>query len=99
MPIEVESPEETGYGSIDCNLAESSIADADLDDLGVDLRGLVLRYGDHRGLPALRELVAADGGRPLPADATPLGAGRHPRHRRRGRCPVHRGDRPARGRR
>jgi aspartate/methionine/tyrosine aminotransferase len=72
MPIEVESPEETGYGSIACNLAESSIADANLDDLGVDLRGLLLRYGDHRGLPALRELVAADGGRPLPPDAVPL---------------------------
>jgi aspartate/methionine/tyrosine aminotransferase len=72
MPIEVESPEETGYGAIACNLAESSIADANLDDLGVDLRGLLLRYGDHRGLPALRELVAADGGRPLPPDAVPL---------------------------
>ena len=73
MPIEVESPEEVGYGAIACNLAESSIADADLDDLGVDLTGLMLRYGDHRGLPALRELVAADWGRPLPADAVPLG--------------------------
>ncbi len=72
MPIEVESPEETGYGAIACNLAESSIADASLDDLGVDLRGLLLRYGDHRGMPALRELVAADGGRPLPPDAVPL---------------------------
>jgi len=72
MPIEVESPEETGYGAIACNLAESSIADANLDDLGVDLRGLLLRYGDHRGLPALRELVATDGGRPLPPDAVPL---------------------------
>lgn len=72
MPIEIESPEEVGYGSIECNLAESSIADADLDDLGVELGGLLLRYGDHRGLPLLRELVAADGGRPLPPDATPL---------------------------
>ena len=73
MPIEVESPEEVGYGAIACNLAESSIADANLDDLGVDLSGLMLRYGDHRGLPALRELVAADGGRPLPPDGVPLG--------------------------
>ena len=72
MPIEVESPEETGYGAIDCNLAESSVADAGLDDLGVDLRGLMLRYGDHRGLPELRELIAADAGRPLPPDAIPL---------------------------
>jgi len=73
MPIEVESPEETGYGAIACNLAESSIADAILDDLGVDLRGLLLRYGDHRGLPELRELIATDGGRPLPPYAIPLG--------------------------
>jgi len=72
MPIEVESPEETGYGAIACNLAESSVADASLDDLGVDLRGLLLRYGDHRGLPALRELIAADAGRPLSPAATPL---------------------------
>ena len=27
MPIEVESPEELGYGSIRHNLAESSVAD------------------------------------------------------------------------
>jgi aspartate/methionine/tyrosine aminotransferase len=72
MPIEVESPEELGYGAIACNLAESSVADASLDDLGVDLRGLLLRYGDHRGLPELRALIAADAGRPLPPDATPL---------------------------
>ncbi len=73
MPIEIESPEEIGYRTIACNLAESSIADANLDDLQVDLRGLMLRYGDHRGLPALRALVAADGGRVLPADAIALG--------------------------
>ena len=72
MPIEVESPEEVGYDRIRCNLAESSVADMPLAQLEVDLRGLVLRYGDHRGLPELRELVAADGDRQLPADATPL---------------------------
>ena len=71
-PIEVESPEEVGYDRIRCNLAESSVADMPLDQLEVDLRGLVLRYGDHRGLPGLRERVAADGDRALPADATPL---------------------------
>jgi aspartate/methionine/tyrosine aminotransferase len=38
----------------------------------VDLGGLILRYGDHRGLLELRERVAADGGRSLPSDATPL---------------------------
>lgn len=60
MPIEVESPEQLGYGRIRCNLAESSVADASLADLGVDLRGLVLQYGDHLGLPELRAAIAAD---------------------------------------
>ncbi|MFN8653958.1 MAG: pyridoxal phosphate-dependent aminotransferase [Gemmatimonadales bacterium] len=63
MPIEVESPEETGYASIACNLAESSIRDRVLGDLGLDLdlQRLVLLYGDHRGHPALRELLAREG--------------------------------------
>jgi aspartate/methionine/tyrosine aminotransferase len=72
LPIEVESPEEIGYGAIACNLAESSVADASLADLDVDLGRLLLRYGDHRGLPELRELIAADAGRPLAPGATPL---------------------------
>ncbi|MEO5966603.1 MAG: aminotransferase class I/II-fold pyridoxal phosphate-dependent enzyme, partial [Candidatus Limnocylindrales bacterium] len=61
MPIEAESPEQVGYGRIRCNLAESSVADATLGDLGEGLGGLVLQYGDHLGLPALREAIAADG--------------------------------------
>jgi aspartate/methionine/tyrosine aminotransferase len=60
MPIEEESPEQLGYGRIRRNLAESSVSDAALADLGVDLGGLVLQYGDHLGLPELREAVAAD---------------------------------------
>jgi aspartate/methionine/tyrosine aminotransferase len=61
MPIEVESPEQLGYGRIRHNLAESSVTDATLGDLGVDLGGLVLQYGDHLGLPELRAEIAADG--------------------------------------
>ena len=60
MPIEEESPEQLGYGRIRRNLAESSVSDAALADLGVDLGGLVLQYGDHLGLPELREAIAAD---------------------------------------
>lgn len=60
MSIEEESPEQLGYGLIRRNLAESSVADASLADLGVDLGGLVLQYGDHLGLPELRETIAAD---------------------------------------
>jgi aspartate/methionine/tyrosine aminotransferase len=61
LPIEIESPEERGYGSIRCNLTESSVTDATLEDYGVQLSGQVLAYGDHRGDPALRELIATDG--------------------------------------
>ncbi len=60
MPIEEESPEQLGYGRIRRNLAESSVSDASLADLGVDLGSLVLQYGDHLGLPELREAIAAD---------------------------------------
>jgi len=60
MPIEAESPEQLGYGSIRFNLAESSVTDATLGDLGEGLGGLVLQYGDHLGLPELREAIAAD---------------------------------------
>ena len=62
-PIEIESPEERGYGNLRCNLTESSYTDGTLEEFGVDLRGLVLCYGDHLGHPGLRELIAssADG--------------------------------------
>lgn len=60
MPIEIESPEQYGYDRIDNNLAESSVTDMALGDLDVQLDELVLAYGDHRGAPELRELIAAD---------------------------------------
>ena len=60
MPIEVESPEEYGYGNIRYNLSESSIADQSLASFDVALPDLVLLYGEHRGNASLRELVAAD---------------------------------------
>lgn len=62
-PIEIESPEELGYDSISYNLAESSFADQRLSDHGVDTEvgDLLLQYGDHLGLPRLRELIAAEG--------------------------------------
>ena len=39
MPIEVESPEEYGYGNIRNNLSESSVADRTLDSLGITIPG------------------------------------------------------------
>lgn len=62
MPIEVESPEERGYGNIRFNLAESSVTDRPLSSLKVELNNIVLAYGDHRGHPPLRAEIAADGG-------------------------------------
>ncbi len=61
MPIEIESPEQLGYGTIDCNLAESSVTDGLMRDLGLNLDDLVLMYGDHYGKPELRALIAAEG--------------------------------------
>jgi len=62
MPIEIEAPEGFGYDKIDCNLSESSVTDQRLVDLGLDLGDLLLYYGDHRGKPELRELIAKDAG-------------------------------------
>jgi len=62
MPIEVESPEEFGYEKIKFNLTESSYSDANLDHLQIDLRNHLLAYGDHRGHPKLRALIAQDHG-------------------------------------
>jgi aspartate/methionine/tyrosine aminotransferase len=63
LPIEIESPEQIGYGNIKYNLTESSIRDRTLKDFGIeiDASSLLLQYGDHRGHPGLRELLAKDG--------------------------------------
>ncbi|HMO75010.1 MAG TPA: pyridoxal phosphate-dependent aminotransferase [Sphingopyxis sp.] len=61
LPIEVESPEEFGYGNIRNNLAESSISDRKLSDLGLTVPDLTLLYTEHRGGTALRTLIARDG--------------------------------------
>lgn len=62
MIMEVESPEQIGYEQVRFNLAESSLADRRLGDLGIELDDLLLCYGDHLGDPVLRELIASDGG-------------------------------------
>jgi aspartate/methionine/tyrosine aminotransferase len=62
MIMEVESPEHIGYEQVRYNLAESSMADRRLGDLGIDLNDLLLSYGDHRGEPGLRGHIADDGG-------------------------------------
>lgn len=61
MPIEIEAPEGFGYENIDCNLSESSFTDQKLSDLGINIHDLLLVYGDHKGKPELRELIAQEG--------------------------------------
>jgi aspartate/methionine/tyrosine aminotransferase len=60
MPIEIESPEQLGYDTIECNLAESSVHDAVFKNLNLNLNELLLCYGDHLGKPELRELIATE---------------------------------------
>lgn len=57
MPIEKESPEEIGYGSIEFNLAESSVTDLKFEELNLQLDQLKLEYVAHRGSSALRNKV------------------------------------------
>jgi aspartate/methionine/tyrosine aminotransferase len=57
MPIEIESPEEMGYATIQYNLAESSIRDRTLGDFKLDLNDTVLAYTEHRGVTPLREAI------------------------------------------
>ncbi len=61
MKIEEESPEEYGYDRIRNNLSESSIRDLRLSDFGIELPDLTLFYGEHKGDPRLRTLIAAQG--------------------------------------
>jgi aspartate/methionine/tyrosine aminotransferase len=60
MPIEKESPEETGYSNILYNLAESSVTDLQFGELGLSLDNLKLEYIAHRGHTGLRKLIATE---------------------------------------
>jgi aspartate/methionine/tyrosine aminotransferase len=60
MPIEVESPEQLGYHTIECNLTESSYTDFKFKDLELNLDELVIAYIDHQGHPGLRKLLSED---------------------------------------
>ncbi|HEV3411084.1 MAG TPA: pyridoxal phosphate-dependent aminotransferase [Puia sp.] len=59
MPIEVESPEQLGYGTIRNNLSESSYTDALFRDVleDTDLHDLLLSYGSHAGHEGLRAAI------------------------------------------
>ncbi len=74
MPIEIEAPEEKGYSTICYNLAESSMRDINFRDLDIDLKELVLFYGEHRGILKLRDAIREDS-RMLTADDVLVTAG------------------------
>ncbi len=52
MSIEIESPEEMGYDTIEFNLVESFIRDRVLGDYDLNLNKTVLAYTEHRGITA-----------------------------------------------
>ena len=58
MPIEIESPEMMGYQNLRHNLTESSVFDANLSEIHIQLNDLILCYGHHIGKPELRALIA-----------------------------------------
>ncbi|AUD03698.1 aminotransferase class I/II-fold pyridoxal phosphate-dependent enzyme [Spirosoma pollinicola] len=68
MPIEIESPEEIGYSTIQYNLAESSVRDSKLNELNLNLGELLLCYGHHRGHPDLLDCIASESAVLTPAD-------------------------------
>src|SRR4051794_41134115 len=61
LPIEAEAPEQLGYERVRFNLAESSVRNRSLQDLGLKLDEIPLCYGDHLGYPNLRKLIAGQG--------------------------------------
>jgi aspartate/methionine/tyrosine aminotransferase len=75
MPIEAESPEQFGYDRVRFNLTESSVRDRSLGELGLDLAGLTLCYGDHLGAADLRALIAKRAGPDVRADDVLITAG------------------------
>jgi aspartate/methionine/tyrosine aminotransferase len=62
MPIEQESPEETGYDAILYNLSESSVSDLLFSELNIQLGDIKLEYIPHRGHTGLRTMLAAEAG-------------------------------------
>jgi len=58
MPIEIESPEQMGYGNVRYNLTESSVSDQLLGDIKLDIHGTLLAYGHHQGNENLRVLIS-----------------------------------------
>jgi aspartate/methionine/tyrosine aminotransferase len=69
MPIEIESPEQMGYDTIQYNLSESSYTDTIFKQIDLNLNDLVICYGDHAGNPGLRaEILKGEAANLKPED-------------------------------
>jgi aspartate/methionine/tyrosine aminotransferase len=75
MIMEAESPDLAGPQTFLYNLAESSVRDRSLGELGIEFGDLSLPYGDHYGHPELRSLIAEYSGPKVSADDVLLTAG------------------------
>jgi aspartate/methionine/tyrosine aminotransferase len=58
MIMEAEAPDSLGEDRFRYNLAESSVRDRSLGELGIEFGDMILPYGDHFGAPELRALIA-----------------------------------------
>ena len=56
--MEAEAPDLLGHDYFLHNLAESSVRDRSLGELGVDFGNMSLPYTHHFGLPELHDLIA-----------------------------------------
>lgn len=75
MIMEAESPDMIGSEKFLYNLAESSVRDRTLGELGIEFGNLSLPYGDHYGSPELRALIADQSGADIAADDVLVTAG------------------------
>jgi aspartate/methionine/tyrosine aminotransferase len=75
MIMEAEAPDTISPGKILYNLAESSVRDRTLGELGIEFGDLKLPYGNHFGNPELRSLIADQSGNNIDADDVLVTAG------------------------
>jgi aspartate/methionine/tyrosine aminotransferase len=75
MIMEAEAPDSLGTDYFRYNLAESSVRDRSLGELGIDFGDMVLPYGHHFGLPELRTLIAEMSAETLSAEDILVTAG------------------------
>jgi aspartate/methionine/tyrosine aminotransferase len=73
--MEAEAPDSLGHDYFRFNLAESSVRDRSLGELGIEFGDMLLPYGDHFGQPELRSLIAQQSGENLSPEDVLVTAG------------------------